>query len=115
MRLKSELYKKEQLELCDKIIKILDLSDDNTFILYEMDNDSTKQTEIMKLLPDLRKYFSYRMIRGIGEPEKMNRPWLSIIRHVCKLKYTITSRDKQKKYNNKSIRTKEYLFSNMNN
>ena len=110
MRLKSELYKKEQLELCDKIIKILDLSDNNTFILYEMDNDSTKQTAIMKLLPELRKYFSFNNIKGIGTPEKLDRAWLSIIRHVCKLKYTITSRDKQKKYDNKSIRTKEYKF-----
>jgi hypothetical protein len=110
MRLKSELYKKEQLELCDKIIKILNLSD-NTFVLYEMDNNKTKQDEIIKLIPDLRTYFSFNNIKGIGTPEKLNRPWLSIIKHVCKLKYKITSQDKQKKYNDKSIRTKKYKLT----
>ena len=110
MRLKSELYKKEQLELCDKIIKILDLSD-NKIILYELDNDKTKQNEIMKLIPDLRKYFSFKNITGVREPEKTSRPWLSIIKHVCKLKYKITSQDKQKKYNDKSIRTKKYKLT----
>ena len=30
MRLKSELYKKEQVEICDKIIEILDLPETNT-------------------------------------------------------------------------------------
>ncbi len=43
MRLKSELYKKEQEEICDKIIEILDLSETNTITLYELDNDKEKQ------------------------------------------------------------------------
>jgi len=34
MRLKSELYKKEQEEMCDKIIEILDLSETNISIIY---------------------------------------------------------------------------------
>ena len=38
MRLKSELYKKEQEEICDKIIEILDLPETNTITLYELDN-----------------------------------------------------------------------------
>jgi hypothetical protein len=40
MRLKSELYKKEQEELCDKIIEILDLSETNTITLYELDKEN---------------------------------------------------------------------------
>ena len=38
MKFKSELYKKEQLEIVDQIISILDMKD-NTIILYELDND----------------------------------------------------------------------------
>jgi hypothetical protein len=37
MRLKSELYKKEQEEVIEKIISILDLQNKNTYTLYELD------------------------------------------------------------------------------
>ena len=40
MRLKSELYKEEQEEICNKIIKILNLDKkDNSITLYELDKD----------------------------------------------------------------------------
>lgn len=37
MRLKSELYKKEQEEIVDKIISILDLENKTEYTLYELD------------------------------------------------------------------------------
>ena len=39
MRLKSELYKKEQEEIVDKIIKILDLENKKSYTLYELDKN----------------------------------------------------------------------------
>lgn len=63
MRLKSELYKKEQEEMCDKIIEILDLPETNTITLYELDNDKEKQKKIIELIPDIRKYFSFIVLR----------------------------------------------------
>jgi len=47
MRLKSELYKKEQEEIVDKIIIILDLENKNTYTLYELDNNEKIQKQIM--------------------------------------------------------------------
>jgi len=44
MRLKSELYKKEQEEIVDKIITILDLENKTEYTLYELD----KNEEIQK-------------------------------------------------------------------
>ena len=58
MRLKSLLYKKEQDEIVDKIIDILDM-DDNTITLYDLDNDSTKTGKIMDMIPVMRKYYSF--------------------------------------------------------
>ena len=43
MKLKSILYKKEQDELVDKIINILELDNENSIILYNLDNDKQKQ------------------------------------------------------------------------
>jgi hypothetical protein len=42
MRLKSELYKQEQDEITDKIIEILELDDENSIILYNLDNNKEK-------------------------------------------------------------------------
>ena len=43
MRLKTELYKQEQNEIMSKIISLLELDNDNGIILYNLDNDKTKQ------------------------------------------------------------------------
>ena len=105
MRLKSELYKKEQEEICDKIIEILDLPETNTITLYELDNDKEKQTKIIELIPDIRKYFSFNSIKAVGEPHRIKRPWLSIIKQITKLKYTITAKDHRIKIGDSIERT----------
>lgn len=46
MKLKSILYKKEQDELVDKIINVLELDDESSIILYNLDNDKIKQNKI---------------------------------------------------------------------
>ena len=58
MKLKSILYKKEQDELVDKIINILELDNENSIILYNLDNDKIKQNKILELIPEIRKYYS---------------------------------------------------------
>lgn len=105
MRLKYELYKKEQEEICDKIIEILDLPETNSITLYELDNDKEKQEKIIKLIPNIRKYFNFNNIKAIGEPHRIKRPWLSIIKQITKLKYTITAKEHRIKVGNKVIRT----------
>jgi hypothetical protein len=89
MRLKSELYKKEQEEICDKIIDILDLDDKSSFVLYDLDNNKDKQKKLLALIPEIRKYFSFSGMSGVSEPNKVKRPYMSIIRNICKLKYNI--------------------------
>ena len=54
---KSEDYKKEQDEIIDKIISILDLENKNTYMLYELDKNEEIQKQIMELIPEIRKWF----------------------------------------------------------
>ena len=110
MKLKSELYKTEQYKICDKIIDILELDNDKSITLYELDNDKVKQQKIIDLIPDIRKYFSFGSIVGASEPENTKRPWLSIIRHITKIKYQLIYGDYTKKINDTRIRTKRYIF-----
>jgi hypothetical protein len=95
MRLKSELYKKEQEEIIEKIISILDLTNKNTYTLYELDKNAEIQNKIMELIPEIRKWFSFNGLKAVGEPSKIKRPWLSIIKQLLKSKYNIESKDFQ--------------------
>ena len=58
MRLKRELYKKEQNELTNKVIQIINLDEKGTTTLHEIDTNKNKQNELLKLIPDIRKYFT---------------------------------------------------------
>ena len=93
MKLKSILYKKEQDELVDKIINILELDNKSSIILYNLDNDKIKQDKILELIPEIRKYYSFSTIIGASEPTKAKRPYLSIVRQLTKSKYKLNSYD----------------------
>lgn len=110
MRLKSELYKKEQEEIVDKIIAILDLENKKTYTLYELDNNKEIQKQIMELILEIRKWYSFNGMKAVGEPEKIKRPWLSIIKHLIKSKYNMVSKDFQFTLDGKYIRTHIYSF-----
>jgi hypothetical protein len=110
MRLKSELYKKEQEEIVDKIVKILDLENKTEYTLYELDKNEDIQKQIMELISDIRKYYSFNGIKAVGEPNKIKRPWLSIIKHLIKQKYNMISLDYHFTEEGNHIRTQKYCF-----
>jgi hypothetical protein len=110
MRLKRELYKKEQDEIIEKIVMILDLENKNTYTLYELDNNKEIQNKIMELIPEIRKWFSFNGIKAVGDPEKIKRPWFSIIKQLTKTRYNIESKDFQFTKDDIHIRTKKYTF-----
>ncbi len=111
MKLKYLLYQKEQSDIINKIITILELDNENSIILYHLDNDINKQNKILNLIPEIRKYFSFSTIIGASEPDKSKRPYLSIIRQLTKHKYKLNSYDfRIKQIGKNDIRTKKYIF-----
>jgi hypothetical protein len=113
MRLKSELYKKEQEEIIEKIISILDLKNKNIYTLYELDKNEEIPNKIMELIPEIRKWFSFNNMKAVGEPSKRKRPWLSIIKQLTKSKYNLLSEDFRLCDNGKEIRTHKYTFTEL--
>jgi len=111
MRLKSELYKKEQEEIVDKIVAILDLENKKSYTLYELDNDEEIQKKIMDLIPEIRKWYSFNGMKAVGVPERIKRPCLSIIKHLIKSKYKMVSKDFQFTQDGRYVRTHIYTFS----
>jgi len=110
MRLKSELYKKEQEEIVDKIIGILDLENKKSYTLYELDNNEEIQKQIMELIPEIRKWYSFNGMKAVGDQERIKRPWLSIIKHLIKSKYNMVSKDFQFTQDGRYVRTHIYKF-----
>ena len=111
MRLKSELYKKEQDDITEKIISILDLENKHIYTLYELDNNKEVQKQIMELIPEIRKWYAFNNMKAVGEPDKRKRPWLSIIKHLLKTNYTIENKEHQFKINEKWIKSPMYIFT----
>ena len=112
MRTKKEVYKKEQDEIIHKIISIIGIEDNTQITLYELDNDIKKQKEIMDLIPEIRKYFSFNNLKAVGEPERIKRTWLSIIKQLTKKQYTLHKKDYRiYKDDGGIIRTILYTFS----
>jgi hypothetical protein len=110
MKLKCLLYENEQNNIVNKIINILQLDYNNSISLYELDNNISKQNQINDLIPDIRKYFKCNCIAGILHPERVHRPWLSIIKHITKIKYKIDI----KKHHIGKIQTIKYKFNKIN-
>ena len=116
MKLKSLLYRKEQDDIVNKIINILDLDNENSILLYNLDNNKEKQDMILELIPEIRKYYSFSTIIGASEPTKAKRPYLSIIKQITKNKYKINSCDfRIKQEGIEDIRTIKYTFEYINN
>jgi hypothetical protein len=107
----AELYKKEQDGIIDKIISILDLENKNTYTLYELDKNEELQKQIMELIPEIRKWFAFNNMKAVGEPERIKRPWLSIVKNLLKSKYTIENKEQQFKINEKWIKSPIYIFT----
>ena len=68
------------------------------------------QKQIMELIPEIQKWFSFNSLKSVGEPSKIKRPWLSIIKQLTKTKYKIESKDFQFTENGQHIRTHIYTF-----
>ena len=113
MRTKKEVYKKEQDEIVDTIINIVfpNPSQKKEITLYELDHDLEKQNKIIKLIPIIRKYYSFNNLKAVGEPEKIKRPWLSIIKQLTKSKYKINKTEFRYKNDGKVFRTMSYKFN----
>jgi hypothetical protein len=112
MRIKlSEKYLTEREEICNKIITILDLKEDNTFLLCELDEDIEKQNKIMGLKEEIQKYFACSTISSFKPNFECKRPYLNIIRSILrKQNYNFVGNDYTIKINNIPKKTIKYII-----
>jgi len=79
---RSIKFQKEQQEIYNKLMSILNYNGDYTFTLFDMDNNKDLQQQVMDLKPDVVKYFSVKTLKWM-QPECV-RPYMGIIRHVLR-------------------------------
>ena len=112
MRIKlSEKYQNEREDICNKIITILELKEDNTFLLYELDDNIEKQKKILELKEEIQKYFACSTISSFKPNFECKRPYLNIIRSILrKQNYNFIGNDYTIKINNISKKTIKYVI-----
>jgi len=94
MRTKKELYPAEREAITQKLIDILSLQSDNSFILYELDADIEKQAAICALKPEIARVFSASQKNAFKPNTTMKREYLCIARAILKEQgYTFVSSD----------------------
>jgi len=76
-------YKKEQQELLEKLLNILNYNNDFTFYLYDLDNKNELQESIIDLSDDIKRYYPASSCIGVNG-QKCKRRCLSIIRYILK-------------------------------
>lgn len=76
---KSDKYTTEREDIINRALEILQLDEDKSFILYEIDKDIEKQNRIIELAIDIKRYFASSYWNG-----NTVRPYLTIIRNLFK-------------------------------
>ena len=111
-RPKSSIYSEEQNEICNRLFNILNLDEENSITLYELDNNIEMQNKILDLIPEIKKYYKCAGVIAINNPDKCKRKYMSILKFILKKKYKIYTCDIRIKISNNVIRTSKYIISN---
>jgi len=77
-------YKIEREEICKKLLDLLKLDDNQSFILYELDENQEKQTAILNMKEEIQKYFACSEISSFKPNFECKRPYLNIVRGILR-------------------------------
>jgi len=112
MRIKlSEKYQTEREDICNRLISILKLDDNNTFLLSDLDADTEKQNKILEMKEEIQKYFACSTISSFKPNFECKRPYLNIVRSILKKQnYTFIGNDYTIKINNVPKKTVKYML-----
>lgn len=112
MRVKlCDKYKTEREHICNKIIDILKLDANNSFLLSDLDADKDKQVAILNMKNDIQKCFACSEISSFKPNFECKRPYLNIVRGILRKQgYTFISTDIDIKINDVVKRTTKYII-----
>ena len=85
MRIKlSEKYQAEREDICARLISILQLDNNNSFLLCDLDDNIEKQEQILEMKEEIQKYFACSTISSFKPGFECKRPYLNIVRSILR-------------------------------
>ncbi len=85
MRIKlCEKYQIEREEICKRLLDILELDTNQSFLLCNLDKDIEKQTKIIDMKEEIQKYFACSTISSFKPNFECKRPYLNIVRSILR-------------------------------
>ena len=92
MREKLETkYHTEREDICNRLISILELDENNSILLNELENDIEKQTKILDMKDEIKKYFAVSCLTPYKPNATCKRPYINILRGLVIKPLYITS------------------------
>jgi hypothetical protein len=76
--------KKEREEICKKLLDILKLDSNNSFLLCDLDSDLEKQNAILNMKEDIQKCFAVSSISTFKPDRDCKRPYLNLVRGILR-------------------------------
>lgn len=114
MRVKlCDKYKIEREAICKRLIEILQLDANNSFLLCDLDTDIEKQTAILDMKDEIQKYFACSEISSFKPNFECKRPYLNIVRGILRKQgYFFEGKEYSEKFEemDKIKRTKKYFI-----
>ena len=110
-----EKYIQEREEICKKLIDILNLDANNSFLLCDLEADMEKQTAILNMKEEIQKCFACSEISSFKPNFECKRPYLNVVRGILRKQgYIFENVDVELKVNNNLYkRTMKYkVFRN---
>jgi hypothetical protein len=116
MREKLETkYHTERENICNRLISILELDENHSIRLNDLENDTDKQTKIMDMKGEIKRYFAVSCLSPYKPNATCMRPYINILRGILRKQgYTFESSPTLIGFENgKSISTSKYrIFRN---
>ncbi len=89
---KETLHKQQRIDICNRIIDILQLDNDNSFLLFDFDRDLEKQQKILNMKDEIQRCFCVSSISAFKPnlESSTKRPALNIVRNILRKEgYTV--------------------------
>jgi len=106
-----DIYTEQREEICKKIIDILQLDENHSFLLLELDDNIEKQNALLSMKEDIQKYFACSQLGCFKPGYESKRPYLCIVRGILRKQgYTFISSDVNIKVNDVFKRSQRYII-----
>jgi hypothetical protein len=116
MRVKlCDKYKEEREEICNRLLDILNLDDNKSFLLCDLDEDIERQTAILSMKEEIKKCFAVSSLATFKNDRECKRPYLNIVRGILRKQgYTFEGKDNKILKSHNLLSTTKYFVFRLN-